>query len=66
MTRPEPMSDRIKVRIPDELRQAIARIAERQHRTMSSVAREAIDRYVTAAELERLRNAPRPRDPQRG
>ena len=42
-------STRLGVRLDDDTYQSIRRLAERQHRNISDVVREAIDRYLEAS-----------------
>jgi Ribbon-helix-helix protein, copG family len=42
-------SSRLGVRLDDETYQTIRRLAERQHRKISDIVREAINRYLEAS-----------------
>ena len=44
---PEQMEGKLFIRLPDELRQALDRLAKKRYLTASAVAREAIAEYVT-------------------
>ncbi len=54
------MADAISIRIPPELRRALARLCKRQKRPVSDVAREALRRYIAMEELRSLRERLRP------
>lgn len=43
---PEQMEGKLFIRLPDELRQALDRLAKKRYLTASAVAREAIAEYV--------------------
>ncbi len=54
------------IRVPAALRRELERLARRQRRPTSEVAREALRRHVAAEELRLLRERLRPRAEARG
>lgn len=44
----EPMAGKLFIRLPDELREGLDRIAAKRYMTASDVAREAIAEYIAA------------------
>lgn len=54
------MSGNISFRLPDDLRRDLARLAKRQKRPASEIAREALRRYMAVEEVRDLRRRLRP------